>query len=111
MDTISKFLSFLPLYIGYLGESFFLIALFLIHKKFKTIETYIMFYALLFSTILGYTMQYLMQKPEPIFSESGEIISLTQPSQIFDYSLYIGMLTSPIVYAALLVFAIKLYRK
>ena len=111
MDIISNISYYITLILGQVGELFFLSALFLIHIKFKSIETYIMFYTLLITQILSFSMQYIMQRPEPIFSEKGEMISVTQPSQIFDYSLYIGMFTYPIVYAALLVFAIKLYRK
>ena len=111
MDIISSFFSFLPLILGYFGELFFLISLFLIHNKFKSIETYIMFYTLLIITILQYVMQYLMQKPEAIYSEYGEIISVIQPSKIFEYSLYLLPYGSIIVYSALLIFSIKLYKK
>ena len=111
MDNFSIFVSEIPLYIGYLGELFFLTALFLIHYKFKTIETYIMFYIILLSSILQYIMQYFMQGSEPVLSESGEVISVTQPSEIFEYSLYIEIYSYPIVYTALLIFAIKLYRE
>ena len=111
MDGFSSFFSSFPLILGYLGELFFIIALFLIHNKFKTIETYVMFYVLLFMTILQYSAKYIMQAPEAMYSESGEIISVIQPSEMFEYTLYLLPYSSIVVYSALLVFTIKLYRR
>jgi len=111
MDIISNISYYIPLILGQVGELFFLSALFFIHMKFKSIETYIMFYTLLITQIVSFSMQYLMQRPEPVFSKTGEVISVTQPSKIFEYSLYLLPYGSIIVYSALLIFSIKLYKK
>ncbi len=95
---------------AYIYELFFVIALFLIHIKFKTIETYIMFYSLFLTNVMTYSATIFMQGPEAVYSDSGEIISMIQPSQIFEYSMYVSSFTSLIVYPAFLIFAIQLYR-
>ena len=115
MDSISpdigNILFYFQIIIMYIFNLFPLLAYFLIHKRFKTIWTSIMFYVTLIDTFIEYMRDLFMNSGSISYSEIGEIIEVIEPSSMYIYSSTFSGFLQSLVMVALLFFAINLHKK
>ena len=115
MDSIYFDTSILLLYsqitIIYIFNLFPLLAYFLIHKKFKTIWTLIMFYFMLIATIVKYTRDLFMNSGSISYTDTLQTAAIIEPSRMYMYSSYFSGFFQSLSVVALLFFAINLHKK
>lgn len=115
MDSIyfdaSILLQYFQTIIFYIFNLFPLLAYFLIHKKFKTIWTSIMFYCILIATIVEYIRDLFMNSGSTSYRETWQIIDIIEPSRMYIYTSYFSGFLQSLSVVALLFFAINLHKK
>jgi len=114
MDSIyfntSILLQYFQTTIIYIFNLFPLLAYFLIHKKFKTIWTSIMFYFMLIATIVEYIRDLFMNSGSTSYTETWQTIDIIEPSRMYMYSSYFSGFLQSLSVVALLLFAINLHK-
>ena len=110
MDNISMLMSYFAEYGRPLDTLLFFMALFFIHIRFRTIHTLIALISFLLMLIVQNSATYFLQGPSAEYSNTGEVISMIQPSQVYLYTVYSSMLFGFISTVSFFIFSLDSYR-
>jgi len=102
---------YISLIFNFIFNLFPIIAYFLIHKKFKTNWTALIFYPAVLAIILDYIRQFFMQSYSASYSVTGVLIDEVEASKEYMYIAYASGILYSLSVVGLLLFAIDLHRK